>query len=432
MSSPKIGRADIQKPHLQDESSSALLSPLEGGQRGVSISISDTGPGIPPEKLPYIFDRFYQADDTLSREQEGTGIGLAIVKEMVNLHHGHVTVNSKPGEGTAFIISLPIGKRHLKPDEIVETEKTEPKQLNPEGQALNSTKQDSPEMSGQAASLNFEPGIPDNPNVTSELQHATQKDVPVLLIVEDNPDMRSFIREFFQDYYQIIESGNGEDGLKRAIQYIPDIIISDVMMPKMDGNTLCQKLKTDEKTCHIPVILLTARASKESRLEGLETGADDFITKPFEGEELQLRVKNLIHQRRRLGEHYRRNFELDRENIKDKVLSMDEKFLQKAKAVAHKNLSNPEYGLEDFASDMALSRFQLHRKLSALINQSITEFIRTIRLNYAIVLLKNRAGSISEIAYDAGFNTASYFSISFKKHFGLSPTEYLNQLDQEG
>jgi len=182
-------------------------------------------------------------------------------------------------------------------------------------------------------------------------------------------------------------------------------------------------------TSHIPVILLTARAAKESRLEGLEIGADDFITKPFDGEELQVRVKNLIEQRKKLSEIYRKDFEVIRKNQKVHIPSMDEKFLQKVKTVVEKNMSDPEYGVEKFASDMALSRFQLHRKLSALINQSITEFIRTIRLNYAIELLKKRTGTISEIAYDAGFNNPTYFSISFKKQFGISPKEYLNQLD---
>ncbi len=252
-----------------------------------------------------------------------------------------------------------------------------------------------------------------------------------MLIVEDNTDMRKYIAGYFKNDYRIIEAGNGKAGVEKAVEHIPDIIISDVMMPVMDGYGLCEKVKTDERTSHIPVILLTARAAKESRLEGLGTGADDFITKPFDRDELQVRVKNLIEQQRKLSEYYRKEFEIIREDLKESALTMDEKFLNKVKTVVEKNLSNPEYGVEEFASDMALSRFQLHRKLSALLNQSTTEFIRTIRLNFAIGLLKKRTGTISEIAYDAGFNNPTYFSISFKKQFGVSPSEYLNRLDHE-
>jgi len=305
---------------------------------------------------------------------------------------------------------LPLGKIHLKPDEIVEIAE-ESKDWQQQV-----TKPDTLNM--EPESLNPEPVVSDG--------------APILHIVEDNPDMRSFIRGYFEKSYEIIESENGLDGLNSAREHIPTIIISDVMMPKMDGYAFCDKIKTDERTCHIPLILLTARASKDSRLEGLGTGADDFITKPFDGEELQLRVKNLIDQRKKLSEYYRKDFKVIPENLAKQVFSMDQKFLHKAKATVEKNLSDSEYGVEDFASDMALSRSQLHRKLIALVNQSITEFIRTIRLNYAIGLLEKRVGTISEIAYDSGFNNLTYFSISFKKQYGISPSEYLNQIDKLG
>jgi len=376
------------------------------------ISISDTGVGIPREKLPHIFDRFYQADDSQTRHHGGTGIGLALVKEFVELHHGEIEVESEVGKGTTFRIYLPLGRDHLKPEEI--EEKGEMKKEQEIGNLQLAIGKE--EVTGDHAQC----PVPREP----------ESDKPLILIVEDNHDMRQYIRGYLDQTYQVIEAEDGQQGLERGIEQIPDMIISDVMMPKMDGYEFCQKIKTDERTSHIPVILLTARASKESRLEGLETGADDFITKPFDGEELQVRVKNLINQRKKLSEHYRKDFEMFHISGAEKALSMEEKFLQKAKAVVEKNLSNPEYGVKTFASDMALSRFQLHRKLSALVNQSTTEFIRTIRLNYAISLLKKRAGTISEIAYDAGFNNPTYFSISFKKQYGISPTEYLNQLDQ--
>lgn len=250
----------------------------------------------------------------------------------------------------------------------------------------------------------------------------------MLLIVEDNTDMRNYIRGFFEEEYQVMEAGDGQEGLSMATEHIPDVIISDVMMPRMDGYAFSHKIKTDEKTCHIPVILLTARASKESRLEGLETGVDDFITKPFDGEELQARVRNLVNQRKKLREIYSKSLEVNLESASETMFSMDEKFLKKAQSVVEANLSDPEFGVDRFASDMALSRVQLHRKLKALVDQPVTEFIRTIRLNYAVALLQKRTGNISEIAYDAGFNSPAYFTISFKKKYGISPSDYLKKL----
>ena len=376
----------------------------------MSISISDTGRGISPEHINHIFDRFYQAGQENNNYYEGTGIGLALTKELIELHHGKIEVESEPGKGSTFTILLPLGKEHLKPEEIV-VEKTN-KIISP---AFSQVLQESQEESA---------AVIDNATETENNQS-------ILLIVEDNADMRSYIRGYFETEYKIIEAVDGADGYEKSIDFIPDIIISDVMMPNMDGVEFCKKVKTDERTSHIPVILLTARASKESRMEGLETGADDFITKPFDGDELQVRVNNLIKQRKRLSTTLERKFQksystidLDFEDMG--ITSMDDTFLQKAKEVADKNLSNPDYTIEDFASAMALSRSQLHRKLKALINSSCTDFINTIRMNYAIELLQKKAGTISEIAYDAGFNNPNYFSKIFRRKFGMSPSEYQN------
>jgi DNA-binding response OmpR family regulator len=393
------------------------------------ISISDTGSGIAPDHLAHIFDRFYQADDSISREQEGTGIGLAIAQEMVRLHKGEIEVSSEVDVGTTFRIFLPMGDEHLMEEE---------KWRKGEEEIDNGSQFPVPGSQSelQPETWNLEPETLETETQTGNGERETGNgepgtDQPILLIVEDNPDMRAFIRGYFDQEYQVMEGENGEEGLNLAIEQIPDIVVSDVMMPKMDGYAFCQKLKMDDRTCHVPVILLTARASKESRLEGLETGADDFITKPFDGEELQVRVKNLVDQRKKLSEHYQKRFEPISAESSDAILSRDEKFLNKAQSVVEVNLSNPEYGVDSFASDMALSRFQLHRKLKALLDQSVTEFIRTIRLNYAITLLQKRAGTISEIAYDAGFNNPTYFTISFKKKYGISPSEYMDQLGKK-
>jgi DNA-binding response OmpR family regulator len=374
----------------------------------IAITISDTGCGIPPDKLPHIFDRFYQADDSYT---EGTGIGLALTKELVELHGGAITVESVVNQGSVFRVFLPVGKEFLRGERRKERGERRDKGIEQE------------EMIG-VLTRNAE-------RETRNTERETRNAEPLVLIVEDNADLRLYLRGILGKEYQILEAGSGRQGLAKALEHVPDLVLTDVMMPEMDGYELCRKLKTDERTSHIPVILLTARASRESRMEGLETGADDFVTKPFDAEELLVRVKNLIDQRKRLAERYRRDFELLQPARNGEVLSMDEKFLTKSKAVVDKNLSDPEFGVEEFASAMALSRSQLSRKLNALMGQSVTEFIRTIRLNHALGLLKQKAGTISEIAYDSGFNNLTYFSISFKRQFGLSPTEYMNQVSKK-
>jgi signal transduction histidine kinase/DNA-binding response OmpR family regulator len=386
---------------------------LDSSQSGVEIKISDTGRGISAEHIDHIFDRFYQAGQEDNNYFEGTGIGLALTKELIELHHGIIKVDSEFGKGSIFTILLPLGKDHLKPEEIV-VEKPE-----------------------KITSPAFSPELYDRQEESADVIESpieTKNNQPILLIVEDNADMRSYIREYFENEFLVIEAIDGADGYEKSTEHIPDIIISDVMMPNMDGVEFCRKIRTDERTSHIPVVLLTARASKESRIEGLETGADDFITKPFDGDELQVRVKNLIDQRKRLSavleKKIQKSYATAKLDFEDcGITSMDDKFLQKAKEVVDKNLSNSDYTIEDFASAMALSRSQLHRKLRALINNSGSEFINTIRMNYAIELLQKKAGTISEIAYDSGFNNPTYFSQLFRQKFGMSPSEYQNNIE---
>ena len=222
----------------------------------------------------------------------------------------------------------------------------------------------------------------------------------------------------------MLEAGNGREGILLAREHLPDITVSDVMMPEMDGIEFCRKIKSGELTCHIPVILLTAKASKESRLEGLETGADDFITKPFDGEELIVRVNNLITQRIRLKERFRMEFEKSPDMDSTVRLSMDQQFLQKATDIIEKHLSDPDFSVKLLSQEMALSRVQLHRKLTAIVNRNATDFIRIYRLNKAAEMLARKTATISEIAYDVGFSSPSYFSECFKKQYGVSPSEY--------
>ncbi len=383
--------------------------PREGLRGGIVLCVTDTGSGIPPERLQHIFDRFYQADDSYTKDQEGSGIGLALTRELVELHHGNIKVESQPGKGTAFFVYLPMGKSHLKAEEIIEKLNDLDKRFVP----------DIPEL---IILPEVQPTFAEDPNMETP-----DNSIPIVLVVEDNTDLRAYIKGFLDQTYLVVEADDGKNGLAKAIEIIPDLIISDVMMPRMDGYQLCHKLKTDERTSHIPIILLTARASMESRIEGLETGADDFITKPFDPQELQVRVRNLIEQHNKLKERIKKEMG-DEAYVPIPILpSVDQQFLDKARKVVHENMAEAEFSVEDFAREVAMSRVQLHRKLRALVDQSTSEFIRTLRLNRAAELLRQNRGNISEIAYDVGFNNPSYFTSNFTKHFGMSPTEYLGK-----
>jgi len=363
----------------------------------VEISVSDTGIGIPPDQLDKVFDRFYQVDQSQTREQEGTGIGLSLTKELVELHKGEIRVTSEPGRGTTFTVVLPLGKRDLKTHDIVEEE--------------------------EAAVRPYKRGMIKEPAITS-VRESSSDDMPTLLIVEDNADMRKYMRTYL-DSYRIIEAVNGEDGVEKAIEAIPDLIISDVMMPRMDGFELCARLKTDEKTSHIPVILLTAKAGTEHKIEGLETGADDYITKPFDARELLVRVKNLIEQRKRLQERFRGAGGF---RVKDvAVTSVDERFLNRAMEVVEVHISDASFSTELFAREMFLSRMQLHRKIKALSGRSPWELVRLVRLDRAAQLLRKQAGSVAEIGFQIGYDEPTHFTEAFRKQFGVSPSEYMRQ-----
>ncbi len=245
------------------------------------------------------------------------------------------------------------------------------------------------------------------------------------MIVEDNSDVRNYIRSNLDKDYKIIEAVDGEDGLKKSIDEMPDLVVSDVMMPKMDGFKLCSKLKTDERTSHIPIILLTAKASSQDKIEGFETGADDYIMKPFDTEELKARIKNLIEQRKRIHEHFRKHglFEIEEKNI----TPVDQKFLQKAVIVINEHLSDTSFGVEVLAEKMAVSRSLLLKKIEALIGESPNDLIKRMRLNKAAKLIESKFGNISEIALEVGFNNPSYFAECFKKQFGINPSQYIRK-----
>ena len=247
-------------------------------------------------------------------------------------------------------------------------------------------------------------------------------DKPLLLIIEDNKDVREYIINHLDEEYRLLEAANGEEGLQEALEHIPDLIISDVLMPKMDGFELCNKLKSDERTSHIPIIMLTARATSKDKIEGYETGADDYIMKPFDAKELKARIKNLIDQRKKLQEHFKKEGLI---KIEDKeITSIDKKFLQGVIKVINNHLSDTDFTVEMFAEELSMSRRNLDRKLIALSGETTNDIIKRLRLTHAAKLLSQDFGNISEVALEVGFSNPAYFSKCFSEQFGLSPSEY--------
>ena len=364
-------------------------------EEDVNIIVSDNGIGISREDIKNVFNRFYKAES--SAIQEGTGIGLALVKELVELHHGSITVKSELNKGTRFNILLPMNKELYK-DFIVEKKqkvKFEPKPLNLQ-----------------------------KPEEKIVFENEKTEDAPKILIVEDNIDLQRFMKENIGTQYSVFESANGIEGLEKSFELIPDLIISDIKMPEMDGIEFCEKIKKDERTSHIPIILLTARSTLENKLEGLETGADDYMTKPFKIKELQIRVSNLIEQRKKLRQKFRKEFLIEPKEIA--IASSDEKFLKRILEILEHNYTNENFTADEFSKKAGLSRMQLHRKLSAVIDQSASEFIRNFRLKRAVKLLSVKKGNISEISFEVGFSNPSYFAECFKNLFGYSPSEFLS------
>jgi signal transduction histidine kinase/DNA-binding response OmpR family regulator/ligand-binding sensor domain-containing protein len=366
----------------------------------LEFSVKDTGPGIPAHSMEKIFDRFYQVEESLKSEGGGTGIGLSLAREMVKLLHGDILVESVPGKGSTFTVLVPLGKKHLKELEFIEM-------------------QEAPEYIDSRSHLPAHLEM-DNP-IEAELPVDKK---PIILVVEDNRDIRMQLADNFSREYTVLEAIDGIAGLKKATEIVPDLIITDLMMPRMDGIELCQKLKNDERTCHIPVIMLTARVNIEDRVNGLLIGADDYVPKPFHIAELKARASNLITQRRKLREWFSRKVTLQPSDIL--ITPMDEQFLNKAIAVIEKHLDVETFDLNDLRVEMNMTRSTLFRKIRALTGHCPTEFVRNIRLKRAANLLKQHFGNITQVSLEVGFNNLSYFNRSFKKLFGMSPHEYAN------
>ena len=367
----------------------------------IQLEVADTGRGIAKEQLNQIFNRFYQVDGSFTREQEGTGIGLALVKELVELQKGSIEVKSEVGKGTSFFIQIPVIIPSSSIEEIPILE-------NYQAAAIPIVEQDT-------TPTNISPTFP-----------LVDQEFLQLLIVEDNEDMRSYIKECVSNgNYQIHEATNGEEGMQKANALVPDLIISDVMMPKMNGYDLTQAVRANLSTSHIPIVLLTAKASLESRLEGLQRGADAYLSKPFSVEELKIRIKKLIEIRQLLQLRYSSDIRSEESNYS---YTQEDAFIEELKMfiLTHleDHLEKNTLSADNIGKHFKMSRMQLHRKLKALTNQTTSEFINAIRFEKAIALLQEERYNISEIAYKVGYSSPRYFSKIFKEKFGKSPSKF--------
>ena len=366
----------------------SLTAKEENGR--VMISVADNGCGISSDELPYIFDRFYQAKNA----GRGTGIGLAIVKAFTELHHGEVSATSIEGKGSTFTIHIPVRQK---------------------GEVTNQPT----EKIEQLVEPSSAQEVPNQARHIDELIQPYQTDKPEVLIIDDNIDIRTYLRSVLSEKYNVSEAADGKVGLELARKIVPDIVLSDIMMPVMDGLAFCQQLKTDKAISHIPVILLTARSLDEQRAEGYEHGADAYLSKPFSLRLLLSRIDNLIESRKKLNQTWSKGVEDDEiGNISNEI---DKSFLKQLRKIIQENLANSDLSVEQIGDEIGLSRVQLYRKVKALTGYSPVEIVRKARLTRARHLLQTTERTVSEVAYAVGFSTPSYFSKCYKDEFGENP-----------
>jgi len=442
--------------------SNAIKFTPEGGRVAVAvtrapdhaeITVTDTGPGIPEAQREGVFERFQQADANAAGDREGVGIGLAFTKDLVDLHGGTVTLDSTEGEGTAITVRFPRGPDHLPDDRIAaprpadDAEPTAPRK----GKRTSSAASPPSTLDSPFPSPPDRPPAPDStrpPEEKSESDpHGQSK---IVLVVDDNADVRRYVRSVLAPDYAVVEAADGEEGLARAREAAPDCILADVMMPEMDGVTMVRHLKSDRATAHIPVVMLTARAGTEHEVEGLEAGADDYVTKPFDADVLRARVAGMIEVRRRLRRRIRADLERRRGDgqsgdspVEERTggdqtadaapprlvvptASADEpEFVRTVRAAIEERLADPTLTVEQLAGAVAVSRSTLYRRLKEHVDRTPSQFLRQVRIEHGARLLREREGTISEVAYAVGFESLSYFSRQFREHVGQSPSEYV-------
>lgn len=369
----------------------SLKLSLKKQKKAVVIKVKDTGVGIPKNQLNTIFKRFYQVDDSALSNNQGTGIGLALTKEYVELLGGDISVESTLGEGTCFTVEIPLNM------------------LGDIEMGLSKSK--------TITNVNSAIFQDELPNYNSK--------TPLVLLVEDNVDLRSFLKNSLQKTFKILEASNGEEGLKKALKHVPDIIVSDIMMPKMDGNVFCSSVKSDKRISHIPVILLTAQVSKENEMIGFKHGADQYITKPFNMDVLESRIESMLIQRQKLQSIFSKKIEVSPSEIT--ITSVDEKLIQKALSLVEDNISNTKYSVDELSNSLEISRGHLYRKIVSITGRSPSEFIKSIKLKRGAQLLMSSKLTVSEIAYQVGFSNPKYFSKCFKIEFKVLPSEFASK-----
>jgi DNA-binding response OmpR family regulator len=369
-------------------------------QNKLRIEVIDQGKGVPLEQLNQIFELFYEGSDTNDKAMKGTGIGLALSKEMITLHGGSITAHNNDTGGLTVTVLLPVGKA-----EAAKTTWT----YEPPTAITNDL-------------------LPVNESVNPSPVVAPASHQPLLLVVEDNTDLRAFLRAQFITHYRVEVAENGEEGLAKAIELQPDLVLSDIMMPKMNGIQLLDNLKNNLATSHIPVILLTAKSAVESQIEGLEYGADYYITKPFRQDFLEAAIRNLISKRQKILASLLDNKKpIEGGSGEVAITSRDETFLQQIVAIVEEKMTEVDFNIDTVAETVAMGRTTFYRKFKGLTGLAPVEFVREMRLKRAKQLLDAGAGNISEIAYSVGFNNAKYFSTCFKAKFEVTPTEYLKK-----
>ncbi|WP_321281752.1 two-component regulator propeller domain-containing protein [Marinifilum fragile] len=368
-----------------------------------TIKVEDSGIGIPEKQQENIFKRYYRATNAINSEETGSGVGLLLVRQLVNAHSGSIGFTSKTNEGTCFTLKFKLDNKHFKPADFIEEQPKE--KYIPVFKTSVKELEVSPEEQGQETEL------PD-------------ENLPKLLLVEDSKELSSFLSNELRSSYHILQAGNGQEALDLIKDTEPDIIVSDIMMPVMDGRVFCTHLKKNIETCHIPIILVTALTSSDYKIEGYELGADGYIEKPFDLRILKSKISNLLNSHKVLKEKFLKQEDTSEQiNYKNEL---DQEFIQKCMDIVNENLDNSSFSVEEFSKKLFMSRPVLYRKLKALTDQSPQDFVKIIRLKKSAELIRTGKYSISEIAYSTGFSDPKYFSTSFKKFYGISPSKYVN------
>lgn len=389
-----------------------------------TLTVRDTGPGIPAEDLPHVFDRFHQSDDSSLRQHDGTGIGLALTRELLHRHGGTIDVESEVGFGTTFTLSIPLDPSPTGPDTALASD-APPATASPRPPATDAS--DAPPRPPEHAGERSSPVRGESSDEPESGDAAESGDGETLLIIDDDPDIRAYVRDGLSDRYAVIGAENGADGLKMADDNPPELVITDVMMPGMDGYEVCRSIKSSDVLDHVPVLILTARSEPERAAEGFEAGADGYLGKPFSLRDLRARIDSLLANRRRMRERFRASAppspDVDVPEPED-VASADRRFVDSARDAVLDHLDDEHFNVDAFAAEVGLSPRQLQRKLKSITDRTPSAFIRRIRLERGAQLIERDAGTISEIAYRVGFSSPSYFSRCFREEFGMPPSEF--------